>query len=431
MTPLAISERPRVAVVTRTRNRPLMLRRAAISIQNQTFTDLAWLVINDGGDPEAVEKVLSDQPCLRYERTVIHNPSSQGMEAASNSGIRATDSDYIVIHDDDDTWEPEFLERCVGFLDADVAERYAGVVTHSTYVSERISATGIMVERTWPFNRSLQHIALPELAAGNLFPPISFLFRRSVYDQAGGFDESLEVLGDWDFNLRALSIADIGVIPELLANYHHRQHLDCEHPYANTVVAGRSEHQRVNAEIRNRLARGKHGISKELAFFGYALSELRREIRSGNLLPPPSQNAESDTDALWVSLSTLATRRYRWGVRSIVRSILRFMGLRRANPKPSDPTSILEFARSIVAQADLASIPAPADFDESAYLRQNGDVAVAIGKGQYSSGYHHYLVCGRKEGRMRPAFSSHCDSSSGASVDPFGLHHMSTSDESE
>jgi glycosyltransferase involved in cell wall biosynthesis len=53
------------------------------------------------------------------------------MEAASNAGIAACDSDYIVIHDDDDSWCPDFLERTVAFLDGPEGARYGGVATHS------------------------------------------------------------------------------------------------------------------------------------------------------------------------------------------------------------------------------------------------------------------------------------------------------------
>ena len=38
------------------------------------------------------------------------------MEAASNAGIKATNGELIVIHDDDDTWHPDFLKKCVCVL---------------------------------------------------------------------------------------------------------------------------------------------------------------------------------------------------------------------------------------------------------------------------------------------------------------------------
>ena len=40
----------KVAVITRTRNRALLLRRAARSVERQTFRAFSWVVVNDGGD---------------------------------------------------------------------------------------------------------------------------------------------------------------------------------------------------------------------------------------------------------------------------------------------------------------------------------------------------------------------------------------------
>lgn len=40
------------------------------------------------------------------------------------------------------------------------------------------------------------------------------------------------------------------------------------------------------------------------------------------------------------------------------------------------------------------------NFDEGQYLRLNDDVRVAVSKGAFSSGYQHYLLCGRLEGRL-------------------------------
>jgi len=40
------------------------------------------------------------------------------------------------------------------------------------------------------------------------------------------------------------------------------------------------------------------------------------------------------------------------------------------------------------------------NFDEAQYLRLNDDVRVAVSQGVFNSGYQHYLLCGRLEGRL-------------------------------
>ena len=96
----------------RTKDRALFLSRAVSSVLGQTYSNWTLVVVNDGGDPAAVDAVLAEHAHRLADRvTVVHNPASVGMEAASNIGIRHANTHYLLIHDDDDTLEPEFLEN--------------------------------------------------------------------------------------------------------------------------------------------------------------------------------------------------------------------------------------------------------------------------------------------------------------------------------
>ncbi|KFB78419.1 MULTISPECIES: glycosyltransferase family A protein [Candidatus Accumulibacter] len=256
------STTPAVAVITRTRNRPLMLARALDSVSGQTFRDVSWIIVNDGGEPAAVESIAEQGRQRGLPTAVHHHPQSLGMEAASNVGIRASDSEFIVIHDDDDSWEPAFLDASVSFLRE--FPRYAGVVTQSTKVEEEVLPEIIRILARSPFNPDLLSIYLHEMAQENTFPPISFLYRRSVINTVGLYAEDLPVLGDWDFNLRFLENYDIGVIPKALANYHHRRSLtDAQSHYGNSLYAGQNRHIEYDAIVRNRLLRRDLALGKQ------------------------------------------------------------------------------------------------------------------------------------------------------------------------
>lgn len=249
----------KVAIITRTKNRNLLLWRALDSVRNQTFKDFVWVVVNDGGEKDGVEIVINEARMSLEDVLVIHNEKSVGMEAASNLGIRSCKSQYIIIHDDDDTWENSFLERAVAFLESEPL--FEGVVTHSLLVNETISGTEINTTSCYGFNTWLQSIYLMEMLVVNSFPPISFLYSRKVYDEIGGYDETLPVLGDWDFNIRFLEKQDIGVIPELLARYHHRNTITSpDDANGNTVNAGVNNHIRYDAILRNRYIRKNKDI---------------------------------------------------------------------------------------------------------------------------------------------------------------------------
>lgn len=245
-----------------------MLPRVLDSLVRQALTDFVWVIVNDAGDPDPVESIARQGREQGLDVELIHRRKSIGMEAASNDGVRRSESEYVVIHDDDDSWEPEFLLRTVQYLD-DHGE-LPGVITWANRIDEVIEDNSIVVRARHPYNHWLENIYLADMAVENRFPPISFLFRRSVYEKLDGFDESLPVLGDWDFHLRVLMQGDIHVIPEGLANYHFRVNLKNGDIYGNSVSTAIDKHVLYDAAYRNRKLRedieaGKNGIGTLLA----------------------------------------------------------------------------------------------------------------------------------------------------------------------
>jgi glycosyltransferase involved in cell wall biosynthesis len=275
----------RVVIVTRTKNRPFLLPRALDSVLSQTYADWTHVIVNDGGERAFVDELVAAR-CARYgDRVkVLHLLVSGGMEAASNAGLRATKSELAVIHDDDDSWSPEFLAECVAWLDAHPDPKLAGVVTHSVRIDEDIEDGAIVRVERLPYNHWMRAITLYRMAASNSFPPISFVFKRAVLDEVGWFREDLPVLGDWDFHLRVLCKYEIGLIPRELANYHFRR--EASSVYSNSVTGALARHHHYDALLRNELLRkdladGKFGLGV-LVNLSRQLEDLTQAINRGS-----------------------------------------------------------------------------------------------------------------------------------------------------
>ena len=282
-----------VLVVTRTKDRPVLLRRAMESVLGQTRGDWLHAVVNDGGDPTPVD-LLAAEFAGRYlgRLRVFHNAKPTGMQNASNLAIRATESEYVAIHDDDDTWEPTFLEKTAGRLEELGAEGAAqGAIAHTQWIFEEIDAHGRVVElyrREFP---APETIKLAEVAGENRFPPIAFLYRRKAHEAIGYFNEEFTVLGDWDFNLRFLSRFEIAVVPEKLARWHWR-HQGGGTAYGNSCTAGVTEHKEKEARLYNHYLRqdlesGRAGlghlmnVARPLAQLAHQVAELRGRAEQG------------------------------------------------------------------------------------------------------------------------------------------------------
>lgn len=290
-----------VAIITRTKDRAIFLRRAVESVLGQTFADWQHVIVNDGSPPDPVEKALAPYRAQYGERLkVIHNLVSPGKVRGLNIGVRATASKYLVIHDDDDSWRPEFLARCVDYLENRPRPDVRGVVTHSTRVIERVEGDQIIRVFTNGFNTWLRAISLYRMAVGNTFPPISFVFERAALDEIGPFREDLIRLADWEFNMRFLARYDIDLIPEELACYHHRPDI-LEGSYTNSIIGHVREHLYLEDALhsqwlRDDLQRGQFGIGF-MAAISQSFEALAQEFRDRLAEMQAALEAQARTNA--------------------------------------------------------------------------------------------------------------------------------------
>jgi FkbM family methyltransferase len=259
------SSAPSVGIVTRTKNRTVLLRRALESVKNQTYGNWNLVVVNDGGDTEPVnwlvQQVFQADPRVR----IIHHAKSAGMEAASNAGLAVLDTVYAVIHDDDDSWAPEFLASSIAALQAEKIRfpSIRGVVSKVNVVHESVHGNEIIINRVEPFKPwhtdTLEEglLSVQKMLIRNQFPPIGFVFDLAAGRDLGLFDASLPVLGDWDFHTRFLLKHDVWVHDEYLSFYHHR--VSASGALGNTVHSGASAHRLYANKIRNERIRAAAG----------------------------------------------------------------------------------------------------------------------------------------------------------------------------
>ncbi len=270
-----------VSVVVRTKDRPTFLARALESIAAQDFEGWNVIVVNDGGERGAVERCVKARG-QNANIQVLHNDRSLGMEAAANRGVIAAATPYIALLDDDDTWHPTFLTKAVAFLEADEFGRTCvGAAAQTTVIFESRDGDTYREARRAVMNPQLRKLTLYRVASRNQISNNALVFRRSAYDEVGGFDETLPVLGDWDFLLKLLKVGDIGVLPEPLANYHQRDATSGAAD-ANSFAGSTNRHDHFDARIQNkhmRAALAGDGVAMALAMgMGREVDVLQREL---------------------------------------------------------------------------------------------------------------------------------------------------------
>jgi glycosyltransferase involved in cell wall biosynthesis len=390
-----------VAIITRTKDRPVLLRRAAASVASQTHRDYTWVVINDGGDIERVKSIIDNCPVERQKITLINNRVSHGMEAASNLAIRNSASEFVVIHDDDDSWSPNFLEETTKFLSCGKGRPYDGVITRTIYVSEEIRGTKVIEHSRVPYHDWVRNVQLTEMAKENFFAPIAFVFRRSMYDEVGGYNEKLPVLGDWFFNMEFLLKADIGVIQSTTAFYHHRDVGVSGGAYSNSVIGDISKHEQYASIARNMFLR-KHNsnlaaISVISGYFAKS-RDVAQQPGGGSSRKAVDWSAEEglDVDAIEAEFDR------QWLINQLNSGYVFSIAddLKKYKQAMAGPETRLDVLVSTIMEREINITPPPI-FDEDAYLSRYPDVAEVVRSGGMPNGYYHYICYGKAEGRRR------------------------------
>jgi methionine biosynthesis protein MetW len=224
-------------IVVRTiAGRSLLLRDALYSIAALTYPAVSAIVVVHSDDAGYVEEVrgLVDRLCgLVAAEVVVVDDMSRKRGHPLNVGLDAADGEYVSFLDDDDVLYPHFADVLIRELVArpEVSAAYGmcvrctGRTTRHGFVPDA-KAVGYAEA----FNRARMFFE-------NYIPNNSLVYRRADLVAAGIlFDETLDVLEDWDLLRRLCRWHEFSYVPVALSEYRTRD--DGAHSFA-------PEHQEV------------------------------------------------------------------------------------------------------------------------------------------------------------------------------------------
>jgi glycosyltransferase involved in cell wall biosynthesis len=200
---------PLISVVLPVYNAEKYIGEAIRSILDQTYKNFELIVINDGSKDRSEEEIKKIQdPRIRY-----YSQSNAGMAATLNKGLSLAKGELIARQDADDISLPERFQRQVDFLQKH--PDYALVGTWALIIDESGKPTGKK------HKHPIQHEELKfDLLFDNMFVHSSVMFRKSVLDTCGVYDEKLHALvQDFEYWFRISRNYKIANLPEYLQLY--------------------------------------------------------------------------------------------------------------------------------------------------------------------------------------------------------------------
>jgi glycosyltransferase involved in cell wall biosynthesis len=241
----------KVSIVLTSYNHAKYLRESINSVLNQTFTDFELIIWDDASTDESWEIISSyADPRLRSFRSKTPNIVAHVRDVISGMVV----GEYIAIHHSDDVWEPDKLEKQVGFLDA------------NPQIGAVFSWAQIIDENGQPFqdkshyyykifeqpNRTRHEWLNFFFHHGNALCHPSLLIRKECYEACGLYRYGLAQLPDFDMWVRLCMKYEIHVMPEKLLRFRIRSNeVNASGIRPDTRIRGQFEFLQVLGNFRN------------------------------------------------------------------------------------------------------------------------------------------------------------------------------------
>ena len=196
---------PLVSVIVPCYNAAEFLEEALRSVLAQSYSEVEVLVVDDGSTDNSAE--IARRFPVRYIRQ-----ENRGLSEARNTGIRESKGSYLVFLDADDRLKPRAIETGLAALAprpdcALTVGDHVFIAPDSSYLADSVKERHL-------------HSHYEALLRSNFIEMISsVLFRRSIFDEVGGFDATLRVAEDYELYLRIARGWPICCHPVIVAEY--------------------------------------------------------------------------------------------------------------------------------------------------------------------------------------------------------------------
>ena len=199
---------PPVSVVMAVRDGERYLDEAIGSLRTQTFGDFELIVVDDAST-DGSRAILSacDDPRL----VVLENERHLGLTPSLNRGLARARGELVARQDADDRSRPERLARQVTAMRARPDLALLG--SRGYLVDEQGRGAGVLDRPVDPYGIRWYHMF------DNAFAHGAVMFRRSVVDELGGYDESFAWSQDWELWGRVLRRHAAANLPDRLVDY--------------------------------------------------------------------------------------------------------------------------------------------------------------------------------------------------------------------
>lgn len=202
-----LTANPLISVVMPVHNALPFLDESIGSILKQTLSDFEFVILDDVSTDGSLE--LLREWSLRDKRIHLYESNQRlGLSGSSNAVVLKARAPIVARMDADDIAHPDRLRRQWNIIERDRDVAVIGTLCNG------IDASGREVRPRDRWRLVRRSTLIP-------FPHGSAMFRREVFDQVGGYDETADGSEDQDLFLRMATRGRVVTLPDVLYSYRY------------------------------------------------------------------------------------------------------------------------------------------------------------------------------------------------------------------
>jgi glycosyltransferase involved in cell wall biosynthesis len=196
----------KVAIVTPSYNQAQFLEESILSVFNQDYPDIEYVVVDDGSTDNSVDIIRRYADRLHWWT----QQENAGQVAAINRGFEHTTGELMAYVNSDDTLLPGAVSEMVAEFEAN--PELVMVYGDALYTDADSNETGYLTSRVWDTAMMVRncdnHVVQP-----------SSMWTRRAWEQAGPFDVRGYYFFDFELYLRLSVLGPVKRVPKPWATY--------------------------------------------------------------------------------------------------------------------------------------------------------------------------------------------------------------------
>jgi len=218
---------PKISIVTPSYNQAQFLERTILSVLNQNYPNLEYIIIDGGSTDGSVEIIKKYKKYLACWVSEV----DEGQADAINKGFKIVTGEFIGWQNSDDIYLPRAFYK--------VAKKFSENPDTDLVFGNRYS-----IDENENIIRDMRYVSFNHkslLYEGSALNNQSAFWKKELMDKVGLFDESYKFCMDYDFWVRAGKIGKFLLIRDYLGAF--RGHKDTK---TNTIISiCHTEHLRI------------------------------------------------------------------------------------------------------------------------------------------------------------------------------------------